>query len=399
MRPRSDTLYLRLTGDDQGEGPGTFPADAGGADSQAAFRIGDPQEDPDSGVVTVQINYNQAVHWPDYPPPTDWGNLLTVNFTPLTVSLQTPDASATENAQGEDADPGQFQATLSGQTRGPVDVNLDAPGGTATEGVDYENLPRQIHFSAGETIKPIDINTIDDPDDEGIETIDLSLTDGPNYFLGAEPATRAATQPVNEDDNVSVKSIAVKVASGTNASYGFNFKVAIDITGEHLDKVEIRQQINASTWEINYDGHQLSDRELADAFSTTDPNAVNSGGKYVTDTRWNWARVTVTDPGKSHDEDTQFLEVTHETARYDATTDVTISWLAGVSRYFKIETKETGKDKVLKSFDWGYKWDNSNCQWGADENPPPPKVSCTRSNKDNGIFSDIQGITRLDELN
>jgi hypothetical protein len=115
-------------------------------------------------VITVPITFNGGVHWPDYPYGNYWYEMWTVTFTPLTVSLQTPDPSATENAQGEDADPGQFQATLSGEADGAVTVNLESPGGTATEGVDYQNIPRQVTFAAGETIKPIDVNIIDDPD-------------------------------------------------------------------------------------------------------------------------------------------------------------------------------------------------------------------------------------------
>jgi hypothetical protein len=387
----------------------TFPDDAGGPGSDDAFRIETPQENTDTGVITVPVTFNGGVHWPDYPYGQYWYEMWTVTFTPLTVSLQTPDAQATENADGEEADPGQFQAVLSGEANGTVTVNLESPGGTATEGEDYESLPRELTFSAGQTIKPIDVNVIDDPDAEDDETIELSLAEGPNYFLGADPATRAAPLPVKIGDNASIKQVTVKGFKAPNIETfnkfnGYKFLARIDVIGERLDLIEVQQEINSSTTVYKSDGTVRTGDDLASIMPANTAKVKYDSGGWAEDAGGAWRAMTPLPNSKNGAvalADFHSLYFAPQAANY-GTEQIETAPLFAVTRYLRDNFRKVGAQATVYTFSWGFKWDNYDLAWTAQDPQPRPQgvVSIARSNKDprKGRFYDIQEISGLDEI-
>ncbi|MEE8451932.1 MAG: Calx-beta domain-containing protein, partial [Thermoguttaceae bacterium] len=96
------------------------------------------------------------------------------------VTIAATDATAAE--QG--ADPGVFTVTRSGDTTGDLTVDYTI-GGTAAGGVDYETLTGSIVIPGGSASATITVTPLDDGDDEGTETVVLTLVSGGGYVVGA----------------------------------------------------------------------------------------------------------------------------------------------------------------------------------------------------------------------
>lgn len=73
--------------------------------------------------------------------------------------------------------PGRFTVTRLGPTTSALTVNFSI-GGSATNGVDYQNLVSYVTILAGQTTANIDVQPIQDYLLEGSETVDLGLTSG-----------------------------------------------------------------------------------------------------------------------------------------------------------------------------------------------------------------------------
>jgi hypothetical protein len=225
--------------------------------------------------------------------------------------------------------------------------------------------------------------------------------------IGSQP-TQSQTLDAEE---VKVTSIAISVAGGYNSAHGFNFDVRYDITGLHLEKVEIEQDINNSTSFKDFNGHNLTSQETAKHIPANTKSITNTDNKFVTDTKWSWGPLNlvknaggVKDGTVALQTDTQALELQNtvmcKRVSYTATKDVLASWLIATTRYYHVYTRVVGSHKPLMSVDWGYKWNNYNCTWGQAEAIPPPANMpvCTRSNKGRGVFYDVQTIKGLTGL-
>ncbi len=287
-------------------------------------------------------------------------------------------------------------------------VGLEVVGGTATAGVDFTLASSATIPTSGSSSEPVEVVPIDDPDAEGVETIFASLTQPANgqiYLLAAVPSTAPTTNPTTQkvdlDDDVKVQSITVTRGSASNASYGYSFQANIKITGEHLDQVQIRQQIISSTSLIDYDGNNLTRAQVLAKYPDSDPVSVDTNGQWETDTNWAWQNVAVkpdTKNGEANHVDNQLIQVPGgDIVELDATHNTQINWVAAVTRYFKLETRKATANTALATFDWGYKWNNYNCIWTVATGAP--KASCVASHKGIGVFYDIQGITDLDQMN
>jgi hypothetical protein len=123
------------------------------------------------------------------PDPYDLGSpafatvTITDTNTPL-VSVAAFDSSAREVT----GDPGTFRFTRSGSTAATLTVNFTVSG-TATSGVDYTALPVSVTFAAGSATADVAVTPLRDSDNqEGSETVIVTVTDGPTYDLGASPS-------------------------------------------------------------------------------------------------------------------------------------------------------------------------------------------------------------------
>ncbi|BAY20462.1 putative peptidase [Calothrix sp. NIES-2100] len=141
-------------------------------------------------------------------------NTATVNIadndTP-TITISATDSNAEEILVGQPTNPGQFTLTRIGNTASAVTVNYTIAG-TAINGTDYNKLTNSVTFAAGSSTALININSIDDPEFEGNETVVLSLATGTNYKLGT-----LNTATVNIVDNNDKPTISI---SATDSDAG-----------------------------------------------------------------------------------------------------------------------------------------------------------------------------------
>jgi hypothetical protein len=93
--------------------------------------------------------------------------------------------TAPSGSGAEEDTPVEVAVSLSHISDETVTVNYAVTGGTATNGVDYVLAsPGTVTFYAGEISKTISISVVDDEEEEGIETIVLTLSDPTNAKLG-----------------------------------------------------------------------------------------------------------------------------------------------------------------------------------------------------------------------
>jgi Calx-beta domain/Domain of unknown function (DUF4114) len=123
----------------------------------------------------------------------------TINLTDNDVApivLPSITIAAGVNA-AEPATNGTFTLTRTGDLAAALTVNLAAPTGTATSGVDYTALATTATFAVGSATATVTAVTIDDLLVEPTETIGLTLAAGAGYTLGT---TTAATINLTDND-------------------------------------------------------------------------------------------------------------------------------------------------------------------------------------------------------
>ncbi len=343
-----------------------------------------------------------------------------IDDSPPVVSLEATDPHGTENAAGEAADPLKFTIRRRG---GAVNTPLDVTyimSGTAKPGARYVTPSGTVAVTDAATIQ---LDVLDDLDAEGLETVFMQLTGGSPYpgspymYDGqtTQPATAPATGPAtvpagpkkggDVDDNVSVKSFSVKrIAEGSiNGVGGYDFDVAIEVQGEHLDKAQIRQTINSSTSLTDWDKTNLTRPQVLAALPGADPVVVDSGGKWEVDTNWDWQGLKVVDGSKNglakHFDHQGGSAAVGRIAILPNGDTTQLSWLGGISRYFRLETRKAGEIANLNSFSWGYKWNNYGAFWSRADGSPVASAASEHLAKGKLKFYDIQGITNLDTLN
>src|SRR5688572_11516870 len=121
------------------------------------------------------------------------------------LTVVATDANASEG--GSDA--GTFTITRTGDPALALNVSYSLSG-SATNGVDFATLNGSVTIPAGATSTTVTVTPINDVDDEGNETVVLTLTDTLNYVLGSPSEATVTIQ-----DNVHVLTV---VATDANAS-------------------------------------------------------------------------------------------------------------------------------------------------------------------------------------
>jgi N-acetylneuraminic acid mutarotase len=123
-----------------------------------------------------------------------------IEITPVSQPIVTPSVSvaATTPAAAEPATNGAFTVTRSGSTAAALTVNL-AVAGTATNGVDYNQIFSTVTIPAGAASVVVPVTVKDDTLVEGAETAILTVTPGTGYTVG----TASATVTIADNDSAS----------------------------------------------------------------------------------------------------------------------------------------------------------------------------------------------------
>ena len=101
------------------------------------------------------------------------------------VAISVADASVTEGADAVLA----FEVTLDRARSAPVTVDYATGNGTATAGEDYVAQSGDLTFAAGETVKTVEVEVLDDLHDEGTETMTLTLSNPSGARIADATAT------------------------------------------------------------------------------------------------------------------------------------------------------------------------------------------------------------------
>jgi PKD repeat protein len=157
--------------------------------ADAAYDVGTP------GSATVTIADNDGT-----PPP---------NEPVISLSASDPDGSET----GPDSGAIRFHRT--GDTSQAIQVSWTFSG-TASNGVDYQQLPTTSPFPAGLADADLTITPIDDAEVEGDETVVVTLVAGPGYSVGS-PNSAIVTIHDNDQPPPSQPTVTV-VAADADAS-------------------------------------------------------------------------------------------------------------------------------------------------------------------------------------
>ncbi len=114
---------------------------------------------------------------------------------------------------------GTFVFSRTGDLSQPLDVAFTLHG-TATEGDDYEPLPRSVSFDAGESTATVEVVAIDDKIKEDLERVRVRIEDGIGYLVGADRAANVAIQDKN------VPTLVIRDANGNDLAADGSLKVA-----------------------------------------------------------------------------------------------------------------------------------------------------------------------------
>jgi CSLREA domain-containing protein len=117
-----------------------------------------------------------------------------------TITVTASDSNAAETLSGQPTNPGVYTFTRTGGTTNPLTVKY-ALSGTATNGVDYNNLGTSIVIPVGQSNITLTLNPIDDNLVEGNKTAILTLASDSAYTIGN--ANNATITIADNDSNVS----------------------------------------------------------------------------------------------------------------------------------------------------------------------------------------------------
>ena len=306
--------------------------------------------------------------------------------TPLpVVSIGAADGSATENADGEEADPAVFRLSRSGNTSQPLTVQLTTRG-TATSS-DF-SLPSSVTIPAGQAWMDVTMDVIDDPDAEGVETVVVDVAQpgaGDIYILAAPAGTGAATVQTVIDDDTKVRTIVAKVIPSKdpvlrnfNTFNEYYFWVEIAFEGEHLDRVDFEQRLWCTTKleKPNAPGEFYTDAQVLAVIRQitpdADPNLANSelleDGKKPIDQGWSRKNL-------AEDHDIVPETRNRKAIRYDmqGILDPDDQHHRGsrcvhllgrcVTPVLPLTHSKSVAVPYSRACEWGYTWTNRACKW------------------------------------
>lgn len=145
------------------------------------------------------------------------------------VTITASDAAAAETASGKPVNSGTFLISRTGSSVKSLTVTV-AVSGTATNGVDYTNIPVTFTIPAGAVSAKLNLAVIDDIIEEDPETVTVTLANGTGYTVGNSTAsvTISDNEVIVFNDNFANRSKLL----GTSASSRRVNSFATKETGE-----------------------------------------------------------------------------------------------------------------------------------------------------------------------
>lgn len=178
---------------------------------------------------TFFVNFDN----PQNAPLPDTQAEVTIIDDDATPSITVADKRVTEG-NGTGTKLTSFQVRLSGRSDRPVSVRVETRDGTATAGVDYEQIPSQfVTIPAGWTSKSVPVRLIRDDLPEGDETFTLQLSDPDNADLGVTSSTFTI-----RDDEPKIKVNDVRITEGSTGQRSFRFIVSMNRTARQAVTVD-----------------------------------------------------------------------------------------------------------------------------------------------------------------
>jgi Calx-beta domain/Domain of unknown function (DUF4114) len=146
--------------------------------------------------------------------------------------------SAGVNAQ-EPSTTGTFILNRTGDTTSALTVNLAAPTGSASSGIDFQNIGNTITFLAGSNSATVNVIAIDDDIYETAETIGLAIQSGTTYTIGA-----TASAQINITDNEAQPSLSItpsnqSITEKNSGETSNNATFQIQITGKSATPITV----------------------------------------------------------------------------------------------------------------------------------------------------------------
>jgi hypothetical protein len=215
----NDTDYKNITG------TATFKAGS----AQTSIEIKPSDDKIYEGNETVILTLNDGGTNYKIDPVAKTGTVTITDDDLPSISLNVTDDKAAETKIGEAINLGQFTLKRIGITTDPLTVSYTIDG-SASNGIDYQNLASSITFAAGSDTAIVDIKPIDDQFFEGTETVKLKLSDGINYKIDGE---KSGTVKIADNDNPRNLVVKVENLDEINPRIGTGLQTGIE--GEVID--------------------------------------------------------------------------------------------------------------------------------------------------------------------
>lgn len=137
-------------------------------------------------------------------------------------------------------------ARRTGDLAGTVAVDYGVAGGTATPGADYSLPvpPNTLTFGPGKTVQVFPIAIVNDPSDEGTETVDLALTN-PTWDKGAATIGAQGTAVLNITDNE--PTVQFGAATYSVRETGRPFAISVKRTGNLASPASVAYNVTGGT--------------------------------------------------------------------------------------------------------------------------------------------------------
>jgi hypothetical protein len=148
----------------------------------------------------------------------------------------------------ESGNTGTYTVTRTGSTDGDLTVNFTIAG-SATNGVDYQNIPASVTIASGESTATLTIAPIDDALVEGSETVLITLNPSDDYSIGSDDD---ATVTIADDDQSQVVTLNVTDAQATEG--GGSGAITVSRTGSVQDDLVVQLSVSGSAANgVDYD--------------------------------------------------------------------------------------------------------------------------------------------------
>ncbi len=137
-----------------------------------------------------------------------------------------------------------FRVSRTGSTAANLTVNYSVIGGTATNGIDYLTPSGSVTIFGGQSYRDLNVNTVNDIDPEGDETVILSLNDDTTYIVSSPRADTAIIRgdpvsfPVNfGPDQIVAEGATIRVPVIKNNG-DYNTTVTYTVSGSAMNPTD-----------------------------------------------------------------------------------------------------------------------------------------------------------------